>query len=455
MENSHCDKAGRELKLGLLRLMMMSALVLIAAYYISGAVFPEISSVFIAAPMMLLFIMAAVLGLGKQIGAPSNFKVFGLLIILAVALLLRELVFPIMTHDYNDCLEPWIRVSADLKDFTALGETIGNYNAPYFYIIFFVAKLTHRMDIALRLPYLKMTSVFFDIILAYFAMKLVLRLTGRKGLSLGAYFAVLFLPTVFINASLWGQCDAIYTAFCLGAIYYGLEKKSAACWIFFAIAFSFKLQSVFLIPMLLVLLYTKRIYWRDLWLFPAMAFLLLVPALMAGRPFLETISVYIGQTQDYSSLSLFAPSVFGFVPGSRDLEVPWAAIAGEVVALVFLFALLGYLYLRRDRLSEDGLILAALVMAMGIPFFLPHMHERYFYASEILALVAAFKKRSRLPISVLATLSSLLSYLPYLYDTFQEPIPMPILSAMMLAALLLSARELVQTVENQTPLIRA
>jgi len=58
---------------------------------------------------------------------------------------------------------------------------------------------------------------------------------------------------VIINGAAWGQCDAIYTAFCLGSLYFILADRPAWACILFGLALSFKLQAVFFAPVLLLL----------------------------------------------------------------------------------------------------------------------------------------------------------------------------------------------------------
>ena len=56
----------------------------------------------------------------------------------------------------------------------------------------------------------------------------------------------------------------------------------------------------------------------------------------------------------------------------------------------------------------------ALLFAIGIPFLLPHMHDRYFYAADILSLVMAFAFPIFSPVALLVQFASLLGYHAYL-----------------------------------------
>jgi Gpi18-like mannosyltransferase len=105
----------------------------------------------------------------------------------------------------------------------------------------------------------------------------------------------LFAPTIFINGAVWGQCDAIYTAFCLGSLYFLLKERPAWACAFFAIAFSFKLQAIFFLPVLLVILLKKKMALRYLIFIPVIFLLSLAPAFIAGRDAVSLLSIYEGQ----------------------------------------------------------------------------------------------------------------------------------------------------------------
>ena len=57
---------------------------------------------------------------------------------------------------------------------------------------------------------------------------------------------------------------------------------------------------------------------------------------------------------------------------------------------------------------------AALLFAVGIPFLLPHMHERYFFGADVLSVILAFSCVLGIPAALLAQFASLLGYHAYL-----------------------------------------
>ena len=55
-----------------------------------------------------------------------------------------------------------------------------------------------------------------------------------------------------------------------------------------------------------------------------------------------------------------------------------------------------------------------LLMAVGIPFLLPHMHDRYFFPADVLSVIFAFACPICLAAAPLTQFASLLGYHAYL-----------------------------------------
>ena len=174
------------------------------------------------------------------------------------------------------------------------------------------------------------------------------------------------------------------------------------------------MQAVFLFPLLLVLALKKWMPWRVLLAVPGVVLLLDVPALLAGAPLGQLLSVYGEQTNSYPALSLNAPSSYQFLPASADAAV-LRPIGVAVTGLVVLVLCLGVL-LSRVRLTTAKIVLMGAASAVLVPFLLPSMHERYFYLAEVLTVIAAFSLPRRLwYVPVLVQVASFLAYLHVLF----------------------------------------
>ena len=69
-------------------------------------------------------------------------------------------------------------------------------------------------------------------------------------------------------------------------------------------------------------------------------------------------------------------------------------------------------------MDDRALLAAAVVLAIGVPFLLPHMHERYFFLADVLALAWACAFPRSAPCALLVELASLGAYVVVLRGKF-------------------------------------
>lgn len=332
------------------------------------------------------------------------------LAMLALALLMRMGLFSVVTPDYTAFHSKWLAAVQRYAGFDALAAEIGDYNAPYFYFVFLIGKLRPHHG----LFYIKMFSVLFDLVAAGAVCGLVGMCTENRFARNAAFFGTLMLPTVVLNGACWGQCDAIYASLALLGLLLGLRRRSRLCFAFFALALAFKLQTVFLLPVMLVLLMCKRIRFRDIWVFFAAYFATLAPSLLAGRSLGNLLGIYIQQVESYDHLHLNATTFFTWFSDGGTPDLLQLQYLGLGLAFMGCLALLYYCYARRDRLDARAIMESAFLFCLIIPFFLPRMHERYFYCAELMALVylALYPGRWLVPATV--WLSGLFAYTAWL-----------------------------------------
>lgn len=325
----------------------------------------------------------------------------------ALALVIRASLLDFESGDYLTFLAPWTQFFRDNGGFAALRYSLGNYNPPYMYFL----ALFSYFDIS-ELYLIKLLSVLFDVLLAWACMKLLGLYTGSRAKLLGVFLAVLFLPTVVINGAYWAQCDSIYAFFGIYALYLGLRGRGCASMVSLAACLAFKLQAVFIIPVFFILLLAKKLRWRQLLVFPAAYIVFMLPALLAGRPFVETMTLYFAQAGTVGdAMNYNAPSLTSMFQWSGNTE-SWSTL---LIAAAFALVLASYAVaaVKRRELDDTVFLGFALLLAMGIPYLLPHMHDRYFFISGVLALVLAFRDRRFSPIPLLAELASLHCYYAY------------------------------------------
>ena len=399
-------------------------------------------------PSLMIFLAgAAFLFFGtEERKEPLSLLAFaGVLAVLMLTLLARISLLPNVTTDFAEYINIWLQYIREMPGTQSLTEDFANYNMPYLYLLFGIGKL---------LPYraymyaVKVFSVLFDYVLAFFVMKLVgLKLPGKTA-RICSFFAALLVPSVIVNSAMWGQCDSVFAALALVGLYFGLKDRSKACWAFFALALSFKLQTVFLLPAVLLLLFAKKIRIRDIWVFFAVFIGTLIPAMLAGRGIVSCLSIYWNQANSYSELSMLAPNVFSWLPTGTKSNIPVTA-AGIFVAGTVVLGFLLYLYLQRKTLDNDRIFRASLIFALMIPFLLPLMHDRYFYLADTLAVVYLFYRPKRWYIPGMICISSFLCHAAYLFNT--TVIPTYVLSFFILGALCLLLKELISGTEKENP----
>jgi Gpi18-like mannosyltransferase len=336
-----------------------------------------------------------ILPVGLYFGLKRRVEFTTLLFILTascVMLAIRMACLDFVSPDYRDFLQSWTGQMRAASGVQALTQDIGDYNMPYLYVLTIIAK----MPLHTLYP-IKFFSIYFDFILAYYVMQISSLFFKSFTKQLAVFFAVLMLPTVIVNSAFWAQCDVVYAALAVASVYYGLTKRSALCMIMMALAFSFKLQTIFVLPFLIVLLMAGRINWKHLLYFPATFIATLLPAIAVGKPVLDTVSIYFEQTGQYPRLTLNAPSLYAsiyqhFLGFSFKLfDKTAVCIAGTAV-----FIVLYYCWLKRKSLDTSALLLIAFLFALMVPFLLPRMHERYFYMADILSIGAFFVCRKRI-----------------------------------------------------------
>lgn len=335
--------------------------------------------------------------------------------LIAAAMLLRGLFFSYETLDYQDFLSRWVQFFRDNGGFGALKYSIGNYNVPYLYFL----ALFSYIDVP-DLYLIKLLSVFFDVLLAWAAMRIVYVFKKTQSAVLTAFFTVLFLPTVVLNSSVWGQCDSIYAAFALWSIYFALQRRGALAMVFIALSFSFKLQAVFIMPVFLVFIFARHVKWRQLPIFPITYFIVVSPAILAGRPPLETITLYFSQAGTVGgALNYNSGSVFAF---ARDVEnTSLASALGIAAAALFLAIIFLWAWNERARLTKISLLACSLLICVGVPFLLPHMHDRYFFIADALSVALAVSAPALAFVPLLVDFASFLGYYAYLKTQFLLP----------------------------------
>lgn len=343
----------------------------------------------------------------KSKGISNKEKTAIIIVVTIIAFLIRFVFFSYTSRDYLIFLRPWFDEIRDNGGFSSIGHAIGDYLPTYIYI------LTALTYLPLSSLYsIKLISFAGDIILSLYAMRIVNAKTRNSYLAVSVYAIVMLLPTVILNSGMWGQCDSIYTAALIACIYYMMIDKPGAGMISYSISFIFKLQAVFLAPFILLMFIKKKIKFVQLFYVPAAYLLAILPAIIAGRSIQDLLSIYFRQTGTYNKLSLGAPNFYAFI---NPVDTSPYTIGGICLFVAVMAVAFIIVWKTKFELTSDIIIKAAMLSLIIVPFLLPHMHERYFYAADVFSVIYAAlnKKRWFLPIIICG--SSLSAYSQYLF----------------------------------------
>ena len=244
--------------------------------------------------------------------------------------------------------------------------------------------------------------------------------------------ALSLLPTVALNGGMFAQCDSLYAACALWGLALALERKPAGAAACFALSLAFKLQAVFLLPMVAVLWADRKLRLSDALVFLATLAVTALPALLGGKSIGALLSIYTAQTGLYTGLTYNAPSFFALM-NTTGLDVYAYGNFGMALAFGACALLVACGVKQAGKLTREGYLRLALLLPLAIVFFLPRMHERYFSLADILSAVLAAKDKKAAPICALVALASLGSY-------WETALPLSFCALMMFAALILTLR---------------
>jgi Gpi18-like mannosyltransferase len=336
-------------------------------------------------------------------------KAFITIAISLAALALRIACFEYTSHDYSGFLLPWMNEFRE-GGFLALQTTSSNYNLPYLYFLALFSYIPIR-DLYL----IKILSVIFDYVIAFTMMDLVKRNSGKNQiLPLFIFALTLFWPAIWLNSAYWAQCDAIYAAFCLLAYSAALKDKPICSVLFAGLAFAFKLQTVFFLPVFVVLWLDRRFrLWHAL-LFPIPYVILSIPVLFVGWTPMRVIGIYTDQMGVYSDwLTLNAPNLFSILKLGNISKHPWFEI-GIILAGVFVIFMLVLAAAKRNVLDEKAHSAFALAICLGVVWLLPSMHDRYFYLADVFVILFVALNPKCWYVAPLVMFGSLAGYHAYL-----------------------------------------
>lgn len=330
----------------------------------------------------------------------------------------------VVAGDYKMFFEPWVatlrEAGGGFQGLSAEFEYV-DYTTPYLLILSFISICPFFNTLIL----MKMVSVFFDFVAAIAVGFIVYKMTDKKQSGYMAYAVMLFVPTIVANGAMWAQCDIIFTSFVMLSLLFMLKDKPRASLIFYGIAFAFKLQTLFIAPLYVLLWVKKKMKIQHfLWL-PIMYFIGIIPSWIAGKNLWELLTVYLFQANgemDIYKLSHKFPNVYQII--GTDSFLREYADAGIYFTLAVLMVLMYYIAQKNFTFTKDLIIRMGMFFVMVVVFFLPHMHERYGILADVLSVIVAFSNPRKFYVPLIAIGCSFAGYTMYLAQ--QTVIPLSV-----------------------------
>lgn len=343
----------------------------------------------------------------------KNFKILFFLVITILGGFIRYIGKDFVSDDMSRCLIPWFNVFKEAGGLSGLSKQIGNYNLFYQTIIAFIS------NIDMNCIYLyKIISIVFDYLLAlscaYIVCKLLDRDWKKDSFFYLVYTVILMLPTVVLNSAYWGQCDSIYVFFVIWTVYLIYAERYKMGFFMFGIAFAFKLQSIFILPAILLFYVAKKSF--SILNFGITIFSFWCSGLVAyfyGRGLLECFSIYVKQT-DYSHKMYLNVSSFWILFRDNLYDDLYK------FAIILTIVLLGvglYLILEKKKTMDmaENYLNTYCWCVWTVILFLPAMHERYTYMLDIMLIMLCFVNIRYIWCAFVEVLLSILTYSHYLY----------------------------------------
>ena len=264
---------------------------------------------------------------------------------------------------------------------------------------------------------IKMVSIIFDFGLAISACMLVRYLVPKNKDMYGfiTYAVVLFLPEVVINSAIWGQCDSGYTMFVILALLYLLKEKYTKSFIFLGLAFSLKLQFIFILPLFIVVYVMKKKFSiLNFLIIPLVNLVLCIPAMIFGKSFKDILLVYFKQVYNFGGVSRNFLNLYALISEDARILVYYGIFLTIFVCLFMLI----YLIYKRVNLTNKMILNLGLWFLVIVTFLLPSMHERYLFAGSVLSVIYYIVYKENFALMIGIILSAIVTYFGFLFGIY-------------------------------------
>ncbi|MCR4902445.1 MAG: hypothetical protein K6A23_06275, partial [Butyrivibrio sp.] len=264
----------------------------------------------------------------------------------------------------------------------------------------------------------KILSVIFDYVLIFNATRVTYALTGSLRKSMMVMAGVTLLPTVVFNSAAWAQNDAIFTSFVMLSFYSFIKKRDFRTWLYISIAFIFKQQTIFFLPFLIIMWLKNKTKIRYILLMPAVYFIQVIPAWIAGRSLGSLLGIYSNQVSMFSRLSMNYPNLYTVVTAEVSQATRKMIIPSTTILTVIIMGIIAYYIYEKDIVINGEFMVSLIVFLSAVTVFcLPVMHERYAYITEVFGVIYAMYGFRKFSIFVGVETLAIVTYIRYLFGS--------------------------------------
>jgi len=344
----------------------------------------------------------------------KNKNILFIVVVTMLGIIVRFFGRDKISSDMSTFLIPWYDCIKSAGGIKSLENQVGDYNILYQTII---ACLTY-LDVNPVYLYKSLSSLF-DFVLAisgaYIISKGYKKKWNESAIFGLVYAAILFLPTVVLNSAFWGQCDSIYAVLIMWSVYFIYIDRPRRGFIILGIAFAFKLQSIFIVPVIIYLYFYKRNFSIIYSFYTVVVFWLSgIVGYINGRNLLDVFKIYQNQTGEYGMLYMNTPSFWSIFSSDKDYHL----LMEFAIILTIVILGCGLLFLLEKKIRIDDLSNLLLLVSWTLwtsVIFLPGMHERYTYPLDVVLIMLAFANRRYIYIAVLEIVLSTIAYGSFLF----------------------------------------
>lgn len=266
-----------------------------------------------------------------------------------------------------------------------------DYPPGYMYILWVIGKLREiwqlPWDSFANLVLMKIPAIFCDMLTALFLWKIAWKHSEK----LAGYAIAVFLfnPAIFINSSIWGQVDSIFTLCVVIVCYLVSERKLPLSYFVFALGILIKPQTLVFTPVILFGVWNQvikegKIQIKELFKQTIWACLAIISLLLGMVPFgvTKVITQYVETMTSYPYASVNAYNIWGL------LGLNWVSQEGTFLGItyskigsiaIFLTVVLAAYLCMKGKEKKECYSVSAAVIIGGMFLFSVRMHERYLY----------------------------------------------------------------------------